>query len=423
MTAHRGRTFGIVSLALAALATMAVGALPAGGSAPGSAPGVTATTITVGQVDTLSGPVPGLFLGAKDGTLAYLDYVNSHGGVDGRKLVLQADDDQFSASQYAIDTAQLVKTSFALVGGFSLFDNAGTPAVVAAKIPDVTPTLTASRATNPYNYASDPLVVGGAITGPYQWIKKHFGDAYLHVGVIDTDVSTAEIQSQAVYSAMQSIGYKIVANFQVTPFTTNFLPDVLKFESAGVQLVYVVGMAVNQVADLAQNMHQQGFVPKFFGTNGVAYDSSYIPDAGQAANGTYDTQQSAMYLGEDAKAVPAVALFDKWMKKVNPSGHIDTYALYGWSSAQLFVQALRAAGPDPTRAGLFAQLNKITSFNASGLTATGNPAQKLPEECWILTEVVDGRWKRVPPDPKTGFVCSPTGFHYPPGYHPFVRHD
>src|SRR5688572_32624093 len=48
--------------------------------------GVTADTITLGTVTTLSGPVPGLFLGASLGVQAFAAYVNSQGGINGRKL-------------------------------------------------------------------------------------------------------------------------------------------------------------------------------------------------------------------------------------------------------------------------------------------------------------------------------------------------
>src|SRR5580698_7248649 len=47
--------------------------VPAGGS---SAPGITPHSVTVGQIDDLTIPIPGLFKGAEDGTEAYFDYVN-----------------------------------------------------------------------------------------------------------------------------------------------------------------------------------------------------------------------------------------------------------------------------------------------------------------------------------------------------------
>jgi ABC-type branched-subunit amino acid transport system substrate-binding protein len=410
----------LAAATVAATVTMATPATTAG-AAP-TEPGVTAKTITVGQVDTLSGPVPGLFEGAKYGTEGYFAYVNSHGGVYGRKLVLNAQDDAFSGANYQSETQSLVKNAFALVGGFSLFDNAGVAAINAAKIPDITYSLTQSRETDQYNFSPGPIVEGGARLGPLAYYKKHFGSAYLHVGTIDSNVASAVAQANGVINAAKSLGYHVSYSATVSPFTTSFLPDVLKMQQQGVQMVYIVGLAVNQVADLAQNMAQQGFKPKVFATNGVGYDSTYIKLAGSAANGTMTDMQSAMYLGQDAKTTPAVALFDKWVHKVNSGAHYDVFALFGWASAELFVQALKAAGPNPTRAGLIAQLDKVTNYNAGGLIEVSNTAEKVPGTCWILVQVVNGHWQRISPSPKTGLNCKPGGYYYPPGYQKFARH-
>src|SRR5581483_7485403 len=85
-----------------------------------SAPGVTANTITVGQVDDLSSPIPGLVKDAQVGTQAYFDYVNSTGGVNGRKLVLDAKDSAYDSNTASSLTQTQAQQDFALVGGFSL---------------------------------------------------------------------------------------------------------------------------------------------------------------------------------------------------------------------------------------------------------------------------------------------------------------
>ncbi len=400
---------------------VAVTMLVATAGTAGAETGVTSKTITIGQVDTLSGPVPGLFEGAKDGTQAYVNYINSQGGVNGRKLVLQVQDDQFDAGKYSTATQSLVNSSFALVGGFSLFDAAGVSAVNTAKIPDVTFSLSAQRERDPYNYSPNPIYPNGSRLGPYKYYKQHYGtSAITHVATFDTQVASAEAQTQADVSAMESLGYKFVYQRTVNPLDTDFTSDVLKMRAAGVQVVYIVGMSVGQVADMAQNMAQQGFHPKLFSTSGVAYDSTYIPKAGSAANGTYSDMQTAMYAGQDAKSVPAVKTFDTWVKKVNPKSPLDVYGLYGWASAQMFVQALKAAGPNPTRSSVITQLNKITTFNAGGLLATSHPAQKIPPTCWILVKVSNGKWQRTGPSPKSGFICNPGGYH-PSNIKPYKR--
>ncbi len=415
--AHRALRAALAGGTLIMAAT--AGTWSAASAATTATPGITAHSVTVGQVDTLSGPVPGLFEGAKDGTEAYFAYVNSQGGVNGRKLVLQVDDDQFSAANYAADTAQLVQSDFALVGGFSLFDQAGVSAIDQAKIPDVTFSLSPQRESDPYNYSPNPIPPGGSRTGPYEYYKSHFGDAYQHMATMLSNVASAEEQTNADLSAMKSLGYKVAYSRIVNPLETNFIADVLKMRADGVKMVYIVGLAVGQVAALAQDMAQENFKPALFSTSGVAYDSSYVPTAGSAANGTYSDMQTALYAGEDAKVVPAVKLFDHWVKKVNPSAHLDVYGVYGWAAAEIFVQALKAAGKNPTRASLFAQLNKITSFNAGGLLATDNPAQKIPSQCWLLVKVSNGKWERTGPDPKSGFICKPGGYH--PTIKPYRR--
>jgi len=425
---HRRKTWARAATAVTAtIVTFAASLAVVGGSAGAQSSssssqttGLTSSSVTVGQVDTLSGPVPGLFLGAKDGTQGYFNMINSEGGVNGRRLHLIADDDMFQSSNYTTATNALVQSTFALVGGFSLFDGSGVPAINAAKIPDITPSLESSRELDQYNYSPVPIVEGGSRLGPFKYYKKAYGDAYLHVGTITSNVASAESQTNGVLAAMKSLGYHVSYEDVVSPFDVDFTPDILRMRSEGVQMVYIVGLAVNQSADLAKQMLQQNFRPKLFGNSGGNYDSGYIPSAGSAANGSVLDLTSALYLGQDAKAVPEVATFDKWVKAANPGANIDVYALYGWLSAMLFVQALKAAGKNPTRDSLFTQLNKISQFTGNGLISTTDPVNKTPPTCWIQVKVVNNNFQRVSPSPKSGFICDPGGQYYPPGYH-FTR--
>ena len=129
-------------------------------------PGITATTVTVGSISDISSPVPGLFEGAKIGTEAYFAYINSQGGVNGRKLVLDARDSAFSSGTIANATQSIAKNDFAIVGGFSLLDNAEQPIIDANKLPTVTEVLNPSLYTDPNLYSAVPMVNGGASPGP-----------------------------------------------------------------------------------------------------------------------------------------------------------------------------------------------------------------------------------------------------------------
>ena len=164
-------------------------------------------------------------------------------------------------------------------------------------------------------------------------------------------------------------------------------------------------------ANLAKESTQQGFHP--VDIQGVAaYIQNMAKASGGAANGMYLEQQAALFEGEDAKAVPEVALFDKWAKKVDPnvfSTVTPLPALDGWASGMLFVNALKAAGSNPTRAAVMAQLDKVTSFDAGGLLPPGeNPAKNIPSKCFLFAKLESGKWTRVSPTPKSGFVCQGT---------------
>jgi len=76
--------------------------------------------------------------------------------------------------------------------------------------------------------------------------------------------------------------------------------------------------------------------------------------------------------------VPAVSQFLTWVKKANPSWTPDLYTLFGWTSAALFVQALQAAGPHPTRGAVLAPAEKVQPAS----TPTGSsPRTTRPRSC------------------------------------------
>jgi branched-chain amino acid transport system substrate-binding protein len=381
--------------------------------AAGSAPGVTASSITVGSISDISAPIAGLFEGAKIGTEAYFAMINSEGGVNGRKLILNGMDSAFSSGTVTNDAQNIAANDFAFVGGFSLLDGAEQNAIDTYKVPDIAQVLTPSLYTDPNLYSAIPLVTGGEIDGPFKWLKKEYPQDVKAVGVIGSNsAATAITAEHTFHNLTDSLGYKWVYDRDASFTETSFLPDMIKMKNAGVKLLFEPTQQGAYISTMAQENKQEG-LDALLVSGGNAYEEGFDP--GSAGNGTLVTTVTAMYMGQDGKVIPAVDTFDKWAKKVDPQTQLDLYTLYGWINAQLFVQALKGAGADPTRASLEAQLDKITSFNASGLISDQDPAQKIPGQCWIVIQYDNGTWKRIAPDPKTGFVCNPGGF-YPSSY-------
>ena len=382
-------------------------------------PGVTATSVTVGQVDDLTLPLPGLFKGAEDGTEAYFDYINSQGGVNGRKLKLDVADSLYSDGTVASATSAQIQRDFALVGGFSLDDAAETPLVAAAKMPVVAYPLDPGLGDLPTSYSPFPNGDSDAPTTIFKVLKKKFPTQIKHVGILwaNATASTA-VAEHSFERAARAEGFKIVYDASFSPSQTTFLANVLTMKSKGVQMFFTQQLPDAYAETVAKEMAGQNFHP--INVEEDAYTSNLVKYGGAAVNGMYLSAGFALYLGTDG-SLPAVKLFTKWMKIADPTANFELEALFGWASAELFVQGLRNAGSPPTRAGLEAALDKVTSFNAGGLLATGDPAQNIPASCVVLAQVKNGKIVRVAPSPKTGFICSPNSLLPAPNFKPEVR--
>ena len=179
------------------------------------------------------------------------------------------------------------------------------------------------------------------------------------------------------------------------PTETDFTADIVAMRRAGVQMIYITASDAPTFARVVQAARQQAVDwPLVHG--GIAYDEGFLPRAGSQAEGVTGDQQFALFFNKDeVKLIPAVGEFQKWTSKVAPGEKTDLFAVFGWASAQLFVQALTKAGAGAKRPDLLRQLATFTSFDADGMLAPSNPAQKKPATCWIATEVKNGHFVRV----------------------------
>ena len=370
--------------------------------------GLTSSTVTVGNVTTL---FAGLFKGSDVGTQAYAAYANSQGGINGRKMLVDSYDDGYQGAPNKQATQQVVQKDFASVGGFSLQDSyGGTVLAVNPGVPNVTVSLDQAAADLPNTFSPDPAAIGWQL-GPLQYFKTKFPGDLKGAGALIADQPSAISKWAGEKAAMQSIGYKVVYDPQFDITQTDFTQNVIAMRQAGVKILFLEQMPENYAAAVVKALNQQNFHPQIvFGAS--TYSESLVPDSGgpAAIDGAYMETLTSLFLGEDASALPSVNTFLTWVQKVSPGFKPDLYTLFGWLSGQLFAQALRAAGPHPTRGSVLQQLGKITTFNGNYLIATSNPAGKVPANCYVIAQVVQGKFQRLD-DPSTtgsthGYRCD-----------------
>jgi len=362
--------------------------------------GITSSTVTIGNVSTL---VAGLFKGAEVGVQAYADYVNTVGGIYGRKILVDSSDDAYSGGPNKQETEADVEKDVAMVGSFSLEDNFGGQVLKAnPQVPNVSVSLDLATNNLPNTFAVAPSVSGWQL-GPLAYFKKHYPQAVTHTAAMVAGEPSAIDKWNAEHQAMTSLGYKVVYDPTFEISQTDFNQNVIAMKNDGVKILFLEQMPQNYAAAVVQALDQQDFHPVVV-LGGSTYSEALVPSAGgaKAVDGAYMEQNTSLYLGEDKAAIPAITAFDTWIQKASPGFKADLYTLYGWLSAELFTEALKAAGPHPSRGSILQQLRKITSFSGGNLTGASDPASKTPTNCYIIAKIENGKYQRVDDPPVSG---------------------
>lgn len=398
---------GAVTGGEAATGTPGEAAGPAGPAAaaacaPGAATstGVTATEIKVGNVSQISGLVPGFGKTGVNGVKAYFNMVNNQGGVCGRKLTLVEADDRFQSANNRAETEKLSGQVIAFVGSTSVVDDGGAPVIEAKGVADISLTTTAPRTAAKNNFSPNPIdPTPGAGNGAAKiltYFKSTYGVA--KAAIFYQDVATGVNQSKNYEIDFQKAGIPVVAKYPVAPTATNFRSQATDMQEKGVDIVITVA-EVGAISNLARAFADIGYAPKvpFYGAQ--TYGKKFLQQAGPAAEGT----KIGLIFAVPEDGSPAIQQFKTWYERTAPGADPDFFAILSWVAADLFVNALRAAGPDPTQASILEQMRTVTQYDGGGLVAPINPAQKKQPQCFHVVEVKGGRWVKT--FPGQGFQC------------------
>ena len=361
----------------AAAATLALALTACGSADGGSTPGVTKDSIVIGSHQPLTGPAAPGYSNISVGAKAYFDYVNAHGGVNGRKIDFRYQDDGYNPTQTVKVTKELVLQDhiFAMMGGL------GTPThtkvvdfLNSQRVPDLFVSSGCRCWDEPakhkqtFGWQPDYLVEG-KILG--QYIKNHFPGkkiAYFYqnddfgqdgVAGLDQYIPAGQVVSRQSYqpgntdvgpqvSAIAAAKADVTVLFTIPAYTALFKLTSLK-------LNYHPQMAVTNVGSDPVTLTGllEAFAKKAGGSadgaslvNGMITDS-YLPPSD-------DTSNSWITLFRK--------IHDQYIPKTPFEGNVE----YGMAEAYTFVEALKRAGQNPTRAALVAAVEK-GGFSGPGL--------------------------------------------------------
>jgi ABC-type branched-subunit amino acid transport system substrate-binding protein len=379
---------------------------PAGGNGGATDVGVTATQIVLGNVADLSGPQPGLFQSAINGTNAYIAYINSLGGIYGRKLKVEVADSQTTCEGDRNGHQQLINKVFAFSGSFALNDQCGATVLAQHKtVPDAHLAVTPQANSLPNNFSVTPI--GTKVNnGPFGWIARKFGrDRVQHAGMLWANLPAVNNVASLSMRAAASVGWNFIVHQSVSPTATDFTPQIIQMRQRGVKLFYTLFDA-QELAEFLRNANQQNFHPLIFAP--LAYDQTFFDQLSgntALAEGIYGFNGETLFFSKSDAHIPSVALFQKWYGLVSHNGPADTFGADAWAETQLLVEAIAKAGPQLTREKVLAELRKVHKFNADGFFHTSDPAAKLSDNCFVPWVIRKGEYYRTDVS-RSGYRCE-----------------
>lgn len=346
------------------LAMLAAGCSSKADSA-NSAPGVTDSTITVGALTDLSGPIAVLGKPILQGNQLYVDEVNDNGGVCGRKIELEVRDHGYDV-QKAVSAYTEIEPE--VLGLVQLHGSAITAALGERIASDELLTVPASLASS--LLANPSLIVPGAT---YDVQAVSILDHLVSSGAISEGdvVGMIYLEGEAGEDALKGAEWateRLSVNLKalgVDPTAVDVTSQMSTLKSAGARAVVVVTgpRPVASAASVAKSIGYDvpiitvdpGFHPSVMETSaaaameeGVLVFSSTGPISGatEAAEGLREAHAAKF-----------------------PDEPLSAWVSWGYVTAQVYVEALQAACDDGdlTRETLSAAIADLDTVESDGL--------------------------------------------------------
>jgi branched-chain amino acid transport system substrate-binding protein len=347
-----------------------------GSNGGSTAPGVTATSITFGTHQPLTGPAAPGYSEIAPASQAFFNYVNANGGVYGRKINLVIKDDAYNPTNTVNVVHQLVLQS----NVFGIFEGLGTPThtkvvgyLNASRIPDI---FVASGCpcwdkgtTQPYTFGWQPnYTIEGKILG--QYIKQHFAGKKIGVLYQDDDFGQGGLAGIKDEVAAGSI----VSAQPYQPGVTTLAPQITAIKSAKadvlVDFTVPIYTAIGQLTSFTLGYKPQ-LVVSNVGIDPITVGGLLKSISKGKASGTALIEGAITdgYLPSNTDTSnPWIQLFKKVHDQYDAKVPFDGNVEYGMANAYTLVQALKAAGPKLTRQGLVAAINQHgASWTGPGL--------------------------------------------------------
>ena len=286
---------------------------------------------------------------------AYFDYLNDNGGVNGRKITLKVEDDQYVPTLAVAKTNKLILRDkvMALIAPLGTANNKAVAASVNPGRRGV-PVLFVNTGFSgfadakkyPTTYTILPsYVMEAKIMAEY--IKENFAGKTLGLVYQDDDFGTDALKgfAQAGITFAEKVAYA-----SGSQSATTAAGWVSKLSAAKCDVVILFGVSSATAAGLGTAAALK-YSPQWI-LGSVGGDATTIKAAGVPAGVLYNAVGASFAPSTTDMTDEYVKLFSEIYEKAVPGSIFDNNVLVGMNSAFVAAQALKAAGKNPTRKSL-----------------------------------------------------------------------
>ncbi len=354
-------------------------------------PGVTSSSIILGQSIALSGRTAALGREYRRGAIIYFDYINQQGGVNGRRIFVISLDDGYEVKRTVANTKQLLEED----NVFALFGYLGTsasravlPLVKDHKVAYFAPYSGAEFLRTPVN----PLVYN--VRASYYQETATLVDYMLqqnkdNIAVFYQDDGYGKAGLEGVKRALEKNNLSITASGTVQRNTidvSNAVSTISRSKPDGVIMICTYASC----AEFIRQSKKAGMKKTMFLNISPVSSKAFVNDLWLSSEGVIISQ--IVPFPADTN-IPIVAEYDK-VSRLFSEQALPTYgSLEGYIAAKLFVEGLKKAGKNLTRSNFITALDTLNDVKLGGFNINWNPQNHQGSSFIDITVVGEkNRW-------------------------------
>jgi branched-chain amino acid transport system substrate-binding protein len=323
-----------------------------------SARGVSDTEIILGTHSDLSGAIATLGVDGANGTRMRFEEVNAAGGIHGRKIRYIVEDSQYQVPKAIQAANKLIHRDavFAMVANIGTqTNNAVLPQQLEAGVPNLFP-ITGAR----------------SMVEPPHRLKFHARGIYYD-----------EIRAATRYFVEERGAGTPCVIYQDTEYGQETL------EAARDHVL--MGTVVRDTILILEAARKLGWDEVVWVGNNAAYNQAVANQESGAGEGYYAFVHMGMMYRDNPPSEAAAAWWDRFLERFGrPPEYI---AMEAYRNADIVVQALERAGPEPTVDSLVAAIESIDDYeDIFGYKVSFSADNHKGVSESALSQIRDGRW-------------------------------